>query len=273
MAGLWKGRLESLDALRGGAALAVVVSHAITYLEQPPTGSIWFAPLFHVLSEGHLGVSLFFVLSGFCIHLRWARQFAATGDTSLPFGPFWRRRLHRLYPPYFILLCATMAMVVFVELRGIVVPVTRMYPEPRLSWMGLDFLAHATMLHGLSPIFDSAGGNPPYWTLAREEYFYVLYVFLLAARRRWGLLPSVGGVLVLGLVFPLVMRLLLPPSSAWWSVVQTSALVLWFQWCLGMISVEAVVGLIELPRWCSSWVMVPVWGALALASAPQTGTI
>jgi peptidoglycan/LPS O-acetylase OafA/YrhL len=257
-------RLRSIDALRGGAALAVMLSHAINYGDRLPESGVWFAALHAVLDYGHLGVPLFFVISGFCIHLRWAKQFSSTGQTSVDFVIFWKRRLHRLYPPYFVMLCLSMGLVLAAYLLKRNVPLVQLYPEPKLQWMGLDFLAHAFMLHGLHPTFDKAGGNPPFWTLAREEYFYLLYAGLLAWRCRLGVWSSMAAVLLLGWIFPVSLRPFLPADSEWWNVVTSSAFVLWFQWCLGMLAVEAYYGVVHLPRWCSWGSMVFVWGVVAM---------
>jgi peptidoglycan/LPS O-acetylase OafA/YrhL len=40
------------------------------------------------------------------------------------------------------------------------------------------------MLHGVIPQFDHMGGNPPFWSLAREEYYYALYLPLLVLARK-----------------------------------------------------------------------------------------
>ena len=48
--------------------------------------------------------SSFFVISGFCIHLGWARQEAQAGGATTDFFAFWRRRIRRLYPPYLVVL-------------------------------------------------------------------------------------------------------------------------------------------------------------------------
>ena len=116
------------------------------------------------------GVPLFFVISGFCIHLSFARKAASKGTARFEFVSFWRRRLWRLYPTYFVVLCASMGLVVVMLLTGSGEEIVRSYPEPRARWIAWDFAAHATMLHGLHPFFDRAGGNPEFWTLAREEY-------------------------------------------------------------------------------------------------------
>ena len=260
-------RLNSIDFLRGGAALAVMLSHDITYGDRLPSNEMWFRALYALLDHGHLGVPLFFVISGFCVHLRWARQYSETKNGELDFISFWKRRIYRLYPPYFVMLCLSMMLIVIAYQMNRAVPSVTMYPEPRARWIAIDFFAHLTMLHGLHPILDKGGGNSPFWTLAREEYFYLLYFPLLAWRRRWGLLSSMIVVLLSGLAFPFLMSFVLPSKSSWWSIVSSSALVLWIQWCLGMTAVEAHYGLVKLPNWCRSWVLVPVWAGVALLCA------
>jgi peptidoglycan/LPS O-acetylase OafA/YrhL len=264
MAELTSSRLRSIDALRGAAALGVVFFHAVTGQEVLPSNALWFRIVYAIPAHGHLGVALFFVISGFCIHLRWAKQYAATGETREDFVSFWKRRLHRLYPPYLVALCITMALVAGAYFAGANVALVNAYPDPKGQWMLGDFFAHLFMLHGLHPVFDLAGGNGVYWTLAREEYFYIMYWGLLVARLRWGVNKSLLGVALIGLAFPLLMGLVVQSDSIWWPTITTSAIVLWIQWCLGMAAVEAYYGLIKLPRCCYWGWLVPVWIALAL---------
>jgi len=77
------GRFDTLDLLRGVAALAVVAFHF-----HPGT-----SPL---LAHGYLAVDLFFALSGFVIAHAYGRQLM-NGE---PVGRFMLRRLIRLYPLY-----------------------------------------------------------------------------------------------------------------------------------------------------------------------------
>src|SRR5678816_462717 len=105
--GVSPNRLRGIDALRGAAALGVVLYHAVEQgkhvlpnnLFQYPIRLVQFASSF-----GYIGVFLFFVISGFCIHLQWARTKAAGVEPDIRFGSFWRRRIRRLYPPYIITL-------------------------------------------------------------------------------------------------------------------------------------------------------------------------
>jgi peptidoglycan/LPS O-acetylase OafA/YrhL len=254
-------RLKSIDALRGGAALAVVLHHAVNAGARPTAR--WFPALEQVAALGSLGVPLFFVISGFCIHARWASQRATGAEPRLEFLPFWKRRLWRLYPPYLVALVLSMALVFLAYLSGRDLPILGPYPAPRGRWIGADFFAHVTMLHGFVPRLDRAGGNAPFWTLAREEYFYLLYFPLLALRRRVGLKATVAAVGALGLASVLLLAPYTAPDPYARGLVQSSALALWIQWCLGMISVEAWYGLVKLPAWCRSLPMGVAWAVLA----------
>ena len=79
-----KGRLETLDALRGAAALMVVVHHLGTLAN----GS---APV------GYLAVDFFFVLSGFVISRAYEERLAS----GLTLAGFMQLRMVRLYPVFF----------------------------------------------------------------------------------------------------------------------------------------------------------------------------
>jgi len=256
-------RLVSIDFLRGSAATAVVLHHAINWRELPNSAPL--NVLHAILDRGYLGVPLFFVISGFCIHMRWARRQAKSGQAVLDFGDFWRRRIRRLYPPYLVMLCLSMALIVAAYMLGREVALVTVYPEPRPAWMAFDFGLHVFMLHGLHPVYDRAGGNPPFWTLAREEYFYLMYFGLLAWRKRWGLVSAAVAVFVLGVAFTAVLAPIIPDDPVWVAFLYSSAITLWIQWTLGMVAVESYTGLYRLPRWCSSGLLVPVWAAVAVA--------
>jgi len=88
-------RVFGLDFLRALAILLVLVAHA----------SFMFLPLTHRLEAwwmlGHLGVELFFVLSGFLIGAILVKQAQAA---RLRIGRFWLRRWLRTLPNYYLLL-------------------------------------------------------------------------------------------------------------------------------------------------------------------------
>lgn len=254
-------RLRSIDFLRGIAALAVVVHHSAMYGIQPTQR--WFRPFAIIAAQGYLGVPLFFVISGFCIHLGWARQKVRGPQASVSWYGFWQRRIFRLYPPYLGVLVLSMALVTVGYVFGIDTSIISQYPNPKGRWIALDFLSHAVMAHGLLPKFDKMGGNPPFWTLAREEYLYVLYAPLLLFRRKVGLKFSIAAVALAGVVFPILFIPFVPARSIWWQTIHSSAIALWVEWAIGMVAVEAYYGLINLPDILYRPWMSVFWGMSA----------
>jgi peptidoglycan/LPS O-acetylase OafA/YrhL len=233
-------RLRSIDALRGAAALAVVLYHALGQAPRDETSAVIHllaAPVRIVGGYGYAGVFLFFVISGFCIHLHWARaRVAGAVEPQVAFVPFWKRRIQRLYPPYLIALA--LYLLWLAVHNGVEVN----------SFFFWDMALHLSMLHNLDArtVYSI---NGVFWTLAIEEQLYLAYFLLLYLRRRWGwkwtLLTCAGarvGWVVVCLVLQRATGVEIP--------VPESAASHWFTWALGALSVEAMCGLVVLPRWC-----------------------
>jgi peptidoglycan/LPS O-acetylase OafA/YrhL len=232
-------RLRSIDALRGIAALGVVFYHAVEQSDKVVPNNLFKYPVrFLQLSTsfGYIGVFLFFVISGFCIHLQWARASANDQEPQIRFGSFWKRRIRRLYPPYLI----AMFLFLFLSATSIGLKVTRFFVY--------DVVMHLLMLHNLDPN-TCYSINGVFWTLAIEEQLYLAYFLLLFIRKRWGwgLTLTVCLLARLGwMVFSHVVWL----KTGIGVPVPEAAASHWFTWALGAIAVEAWLGLIKLPGWC-----------------------
>jgi peptidoglycan/LPS O-acetylase OafA/YrhL len=248
------GRLLGVDALRGIAALGVVFYHAVWQTPNAVPANLFRYPvkLLQFLSSfGYVGVFLFFVISGFCIHLRWAKAKAAGESTEIQFLPFWKRRIRRLYPPYLI------AFALFLGMTALTagIQVTRFF--------SYDVVMHLLMLHNLDP-YTTYSINGVFWTLAIEEQLYLAYFLLLFLRTRWGW----GRTLVLCLVARVAwffLAHLLWLKTGFGIPVPEAAASHWFTWALGALGVEAAFGLVKLPKWCRN-----LWlggAAIVLASA------
>lgn len=163
-----KAHFYFLDALRGIAALWVVLFHAqlnerLDYLSQALPSWIN-APL---LEWGSLGVAIFFVLSGFVI----AHSLRNANIDSLYFRQFSLRRLARLTPPYYVSIAVTIA---FALLSSIVKkqPLAPM-DEPLSIGRLVAHLGYVQELLAFKNI------NDVYWTLCLEVQFYLLFCALL----------------------------------------------------------------------------------------------
>jgi peptidoglycan/LPS O-acetylase OafA/YrhL len=119
-----------------------------------------FSSLFLIFNELHIGVSIFFVLSGFLICLRYVESFQLTKHW---FVRYFQNRVARIYPMYFLLTTLTFAV------NGFDVSL---------------YLAHITFLRGF---FDDLRftGIGPGWSLTVEECFYFAapFIFLFLRRR------------------------------------------------------------------------------------------
>ena len=232
-------RLLSIDALRGIAALGVVLYHAVHQTAGAVPSNIFQYPirLVQFLSSfGYIGVFLFFVISGFCIHLQWAKAHAAGQEHPVRFRAFWKRRLRRLYPPYLIALAVYLGMTALTA--GIDVTHFFVY----------DVVMHLLMLHNLDPQ-TCYSINGVFWTLAIEEQLYLAYFLLLFLRMRlgWGITLVICALARLGWFG--VSHLVWLKSGIGIPVPEGAASH-WFIWALGALGVEAAFGLVKLPKWC-----------------------
>ena len=169
-------RILELDALRGLAALAVVLYHYTTRNQQ------LFAhrePLAVSVPWGHYGVDLFFMLSGFVILM--------TLERSADSWKFAWGRFSRLYPTYWAAAALTFVAVSSCGLPG---------QEVRWS----EALMNVTMIQALLGAGHIDGA---YWSLQAELIFYgnMLLLYRLGAFQRPA--ATVVGWLVLAIGVPM----------------------------------------------------------------------
>ena len=231
-------RLRGIDALRGAAALGVVLYHAVEQgkhvlpknLFQYPIRLVQFASSF-----GYIGVFLFFVISGFCIHLQWARSKTAGVEPDIRFGAFWKRRIRRLYPPYLI----TLLLFLLLTASTVGISVTHFF--------FYDLGMHLLMLHNLDP-HTCYTINGVFWTLAIEEQLYLAYFLLLFIRVRWGWGVTIAVCLFARLAW-MGFSHLVWVKTGFGVPVPEAAASHWFTWALGALGVEVMFGLTKLRGW------------------------
>lgn len=194
-------RLDSIDALRGLAALSVALYHVWGkdgIYPWPSVGIVsqTFHPnAFHYLISplrwGYLGVSLFLVLSGFCIHLAYAQKKHETGSYEFTHTQFFLRRIWRLYPAYLVAIFGT-----YLALNiGALVPSLNLAAHFRIPDLR-DLFTHTLMLHGLDErSFYSIASI--FWSLTLEFQLYLAYPLFLKLFDRLGIGKSV--ILLLGI--------------------------------------------------------------------------
>jgi peptidoglycan/LPS O-acetylase OafA/YrhL len=240
-------RLRSLDALRGLAALAVLLVH-IPHLQNSSFRGNQL--LFFPLEFGMRGVILFLVISGFCIHLSVAKEIARGQGVRCNWTAFWRRRFHRLYPPYVAAIAFSLLLLLALY-RSLPYATWYLDCKKLIFW---DLVTHLLMIHNLFNRYILGLANGPFWTLGLEEQLYILYAVFLFCRYRMSLAKAFWVTLattVLWVGVGLVITYLrncpgAGPPYGWpfWPFT------VWFVWILGAVAAEAYAGVICLPRWC-----------------------
>jgi peptidoglycan/LPS O-acetylase OafA/YrhL len=179
-----RGHLDTLDSLRGFAAMAVCLYHFTS--EGMPVFRLEAARA--LFAWGWAGVDVFFVISGFIIPYTMVRDRYRIGD----YGRFIGRRLVRVGPPSWVVVGLTLAAWFALDtLRG-GVP----YWSADVSW--------PRVLHNLAftiPFTHYGWINLVFWTLAVELQFYLMVglAFPWAFRGKWPFVAT--AVLVCALHF------------------------------------------------------------------------
>ena len=248
-------RLDAVDGLRAVAALWVVLFHIRAF------SGANLGPLDLVVRSGSTGVSLFLVLSGFCLYLPVAR------GTSFATGRFLLRRIRRLLPAYYASLAVVMLItVVAAGHLGFV----------RYSPLALteQTLAHVTMTHSLFPATFYAL-NGAYWSLALEWQLYLLLPVLVIAARRFGLARTVAAVVAVNVAYRLGLQLAVAAHpgvspSLWTSAVLPNLLPgRWAEFAFGMVAAQLSASGRIGREWARlGWVAIP----LALLSLLAVGS-
>ncbi|MER8779078.1 acyltransferase [Mesorhizobium sp. M0977] len=161
-------RNHHVQALRGIAASLVVLSHAIDVIVEHRILPEWFRPV--AFSIGGLGVTTFFVISGFVMV---TISYGDFGSFSKSLG-FAKRRLIRIVPTYWI---ATFVAFALYQIA----PLSR---EPSIIELvkSLTFIPYPT-----GPGMDMQPVLGQGWTLNYEMFFYALFTVALILPRRIGL--------------------------------------------------------------------------------------
>jgi peptidoglycan/LPS O-acetylase OafA/YrhL len=240
--------VDVLDYTRGIAILFVLFSHTLGSVNEQfiqTWDSTWeglfrnltvpVSSLFPTLFDfGKVGVAIFFVVSGFCIHTSFQQQ-----------GQKWRgffiRRFFRIYPAYLA------ALIYFVFL----------YPSnPKLIVHGqtiwIQLLTHLFLVHNLFQDTYTAF-NGAFWSLGVEAQLYALYPVLLFIVAKYGwrrtMVILAGCELLIrgadGLIQTIDATNTVPGQISW--LFSASPLGYWFSWSLGAFIADAYLKKQPLP--------------------------
>jgi peptidoglycan/LPS O-acetylase OafA/YrhL len=264
------GRLAGVDLLRGAACLLVVLYHVgsivlggLFWGWDRVLGATpgWLRPAIHLSRLGFSGVSMFLVLSGFCLAFPHFRRAEQAGDTlPAPLRPlsFARDRALRLLPPYYL----TMLVLWGLYSLGGVFKKTSFLPIE--AW---DVGVHALLLHNLHPntIWSI---NGVYWSLALEAQLYLAFLLVLPAFARAPLATFLGSLAV-SVVVPLGLARAfdVPNTGAPWAVCFESMPAHLFEFVCGVAGAKLVVSGRRPPRalllaLAPLWVLAATWSTV-----------
>ena len=176
--------IPPLTGIRAIAAFMVFFHHA--------NQSDFAYPLFRILNEFHTGVTVFFVLSGFLIGLRYYDTCEISGKW---FRKYLKNRIARIYPMYFIITISTFAFAYYINDYSV------------YNGFPYSFVLILLNVFFLRGFFDDLKftGLAQGWTLTVEECFYFLApLFFVRIKKNknavWQLpllILSIGSILVL----------------------------------------------------------------------------
>lgn len=187
--------IKPLTSLRFVFALMVFLSH-MPFASLPP-GSLIRTLYDAVFYEGFLGVSFFFILSGFILAYNYEHKILAGRITK---RDFWVARFARIYPLHIVTMLVAIPVYLF-ELKG--------------ESMRLDaLLANVSLTQSFSPnpyIFFSF--NSVSWSISDEAFFYLSFPFLI-----WGFVKLNRNLTILiACIAVTVLICLLPQHQVhWW---------------------------------------------------------
>ena len=149
-------RLDYLDNIRGVAILFVLIYHFF-YIYPMESGVIYFQELYKInelLNFGAIGVSLFFILSGFLM--------AASMDKNISPYKFLIKRFNRIFPVYWIVIILTTLIYNYIGYKDISL---------------IQFIMNFFMIQDI--FYGSKHIDGVFWSILIEIKFYILCFFII----------------------------------------------------------------------------------------------
>lgn len=159
--------INSIQFLRGFAALLVVIHHTGGYVKRYFEPTVLFEDKFSI---GFAGVDLFFVISGFIIHFTSKKYI----DNPTKLKEYLQKRFTRVYPIYWII-----TTILFLSSWLIVQILNKNifsigYPNTFIAYI---------QTYLLFPLHFAI--NPVTWTLSYELFFYLCFALIIISKRLW----------------------------------------------------------------------------------------
>jgi peptidoglycan/LPS O-acetylase OafA/YrhL len=213
-----KSNLISIDIVRAIAALGVYFYHSAIgsmlykYLKIPLIKNI-------DAFGATYAVPLFFLISGYCIHLSNLKYIKS--EQPLPLIQYYKRRLLRIFPPYLVALLLSILINFY----------TKVHSQPTTN----DLIIHLFCLQGFSvPYFNTI--NLVLWTITVEIAFYLIYPLFYYLRYKYSLNTAIISVFLISAINIIYLSLEKAPTLPQFFWVGN----LWFAWCVGAFIADKI---------------------------------
>jgi len=223
--------MRALDGIRFIAAFCVLAGHGYGYVVLQPSIPATDPISTLLVSLPGLGMTLFFVLSGFVIHYNYHRT---VGIGSSGNGDFFIARFSRLYPLFLAVFAIEFIHMLWLEgyLSGAPLDDFDLFgPLPFFlsftqTWLFIPFDGHPLYEH-YGWLSSDAQATGAMWSLSVEALFYLVYPLFsiwLVRRRGKSLLAFAGAVAAVGIAYYA------------WGIYHVGAIQAWGIWFYGTAS-------------------------------------
>jgi peptidoglycan/LPS O-acetylase OafA/YrhL len=192
-------RIRSLDGIRAISILMVILGHAGKTMPKSLTENIFF----HLAANSSLGVSIFFVISGYLITRLMIDEKEKTGTTEIK--NFYIRRIFRIFPVFYLYILTLILLKIFV--------VENIFSDYNLVAYAALYLWNYHHLFYAGSVLDNANWFLGHlWSLSIEEQFYLLWPLMFTMMNVTNLKKVVIGLLIAMPLMRMATYLLMPDS-------------------------------------------------------------
>ena len=179
--------LDFLDGIRALCALYVLLGHVWLQvwpreLGKVPTGIVLLCTRW--MSFGHFAVTVFLVISGFCLMLPVVRSGELRGGVL----GFFKRRARRILPPYYAAMAFSLVLI-----YTLIGHKTGTHWDVSLPVTARGLLVHLFLVQNL---VHSDQINHAFWSIGTEWQIYFLFPLLIVAWKKFGSVPTTVAALV-----------------------------------------------------------------------------
>jgi len=194
-------RIEFVDAMRALAALFVICDHGMRIvwprLPGDPLGATragWIGFATEWMQYGHFAVSLFIVLSGFCLMLPVVRSGMVLRSGT---AGFYLKRARRILPTYYAALAVSLLLIYTV--------IGKMTGTQWDACLPVTAKGVISRLLLLQDVWIPSQINNPFWSIAVEWRIYFLFPFIVLACARFGAVKTTLSVVLLSAMLTLAL--------------------------------------------------------------------